>query len=44
MPMIVDNARKLAGMALARIVGVKAAARTIGVDPRSIASWLTHGR
>jgi len=40
MPMIVDNARKLAGMALARIVGVKVAARTIGVDPRSITSWL----
>jgi hypothetical protein len=36
----ISQARKLAGVALARIIGVKAAARTMGVDPRSISSWL----
>jgi hypothetical protein len=36
----ISQARRLAGVALARIIGVKAAARALGVDPRSVSSWL----
>lgn len=40
MPQHVSQARRLAGMALARVIGNNAAARTIGVEPKTVASWL----
>lgn len=40
MPQHISNARRLAGTALAHLIGTNAAARTIGVDPRSVTSWL----